>query len=595
MKDNTSKLGFGLRIKIILTFFVISSAIGIYMSISSYSILNKQLFYELRSKVKNSAILGSKSIDIAALKRLIFNMTDEYNYDESKAIEEGEDYLKISDQLNFIRNMEKRIIRYIYITIPTDDENTVKYVVDADVIELNKEKNSDRDINEDEISHYNSDLDISSFETLKNTIKDGKSYVDDEFIYDPVYDLNSISGYSPIYDYDGKTVLAIIGIDMADLDVRASLKKSTTSSIFVAVIALIISLVVSLILGTLFTRGIIYLDRIVRKFGEKQLDIRAEVRSKDEVGRLGISFNTMAQTIQSYSRQLEDLLTAYARFVPRDFLKFLEKDSITELKLGDQVQRDMTVLFSDIRSFTTLSESMTPKENFNFINSFLSKIGPEIRSHNGFIDKYIGDAVMALFPDKSDDAIDAGISMQLKLVEYNAQRKNSGYNPISIGVGIHSGSLMLGTVGEEERMDGTVISDVVNLSSRLEGLTKIYGVSVLISENTLEWIKNRNKYSIRFLDKVQVKGKNRSVKIYEVLNSLSEKDRKLKVGLSEYFEKGQKNYYDRNFKAAKELFEKLKNKNPDDKLYNLYIQRCEEFMKYGIPDEWDGVEVLDSK
>jgi class 3 adenylate cyclase/HAMP domain-containing protein len=543
----------------------------------------------------NSAVLGSRLIDIDALQRLLQNMKDGYDVNKSTLIEKSSDYKIISDQLNFIRDTGKNIIRYIYITAPTENENTAKYVVDGDVISLDESKEKNNKINEDEISHFNSELDITTYTSLKKSLKEKKPYVDDVYFYDDVYKINSISGYSPIFDADGKTMIALLGLDMADSDVRLALKKSTTSSITVALISLLISMLISMVLGTLFTRGIIYLDRIVKKFGEKDLDIRADIKSKDEVGRLGLSFNLMAQTIQSYSKQLEDLLIAYARFVPKDFLEFLEKDSIIDLKLGDQVQRDMTVLFSDIRSFTTLSESMTPKENFNFINSFLSRVGPEIRSHNGFIDKYIGDAVMALFPDSADDAIDAGIAMQIKLVEYNQQRQKSGYAPISIGVGIHSGSLMLGTVGEEERMDGTVISDVVNLSSRLEGLTKMYGVAVLISENTMNWLKDKDKYKIRFLDKVQVKGKNKPVVIFEILNSLPENDQKMKLGLVRYFNEGLNSYYQKDMKNALEMFMKLKNKNPEDKLYGLYINRCENLMKYGIPDDWQGVEVLDSK
>ena len=108
--------------------------------------------------------------------------------------------------------------------------------------------------------------------------------------------------------------------------------------------------------------------------------------------------------------------------MPHDFLRFLGKGSIIEVKLGDQVQKEMTVLFSDIRSFTTLSEYMTPEENFKFLNSYLNRIGPEIRSHNGFIDKYIGDAIMALFPERPDDAVRAAVAMREKLREYNDER-----------------------------------------------------------------------------------------------------------------------------------------------------------------------------
>ncbi|MEG3844496.1 ATP-binding protein, partial [Microcoleus sp. herbarium14] len=170
--------------------------------------------------------------------------------------------------------------------------------------------------------------------------------------------------------------------------------------------------------------------------------------------------------------RLAKLNAAYGRFVPHDFLSLLEKPSIIEVKLGDNQERDMTVLFADIRSFTALSEQMTPPENFAFINTYLGRVSPAIRKNHGFIDKYIGDAVMALFPTFPEDGVRAAIDMQQEVNFFNEQREKNGLFPIKIGVGLHAGNLMLGTIGERERMESTVIADAVNLASRLEGLTK---------------------------------------------------------------------------------------------------------------------------
>ena len=164
----------------------------------------------------------------------------------------------------------------------------------------------------------------------------------------------------------------------------------------------------------------------------------------------------------------------YTRFVPKEFIKNLGKADIADVKLGDNVEKDMSILFSDIRGFTTLSEQMTPVQNFNFINSYLNVMGPVIRSHRGFIDKYIGDAIMALFDKSADDAVMGAIAMLRQLGKYNEGRKRAGYSPIEIGIGINTGTLRIGTVGESGRMEGTVIGDAVNIASRTEGMTKIY-------------------------------------------------------------------------------------------------------------------------
>ncbi|MCZ0900792.1 adenylate/guanylate cyclase domain-containing response regulator, partial [Microcoleus sp. HI-ES] len=177
------------------------------------------------------------------------------------------------------------------------------------------------------------------------------------------------------------------------------------------------------------------------------------------------AFRSLNQ-IESSKSELEKIAAASARFVPREFLKFLKRESIVDARLGDSVQAEMTIMFADIRSFTSLSESMSPRENFEFLNSYLSRVGPVIREYNGFIDKYIGDGIMALFPNRAEDAVQAAIEMQHQVKIYNRHRQNSGYQPISIGIGLHTGTLMLGTIGEAERMESTVISDAVNLASR---------------------------------------------------------------------------------------------------------------------------------
>jgi class 3 adenylate cyclase len=179
------------------------------------------------------------------------------------------------------------------------------------------------------------------------------------------------------------------------------------------------------------------------------------------------------------------LTEAYQRFVPKQLLTNLNKESILDVQLGDQVQKEMSILFSDIRSFTMLSESMSPEENFGFVNTYLSKMGPIVRDNHGYIDKYIGDSIMALFDRSPEDAVKTSVKMLDALREYNKERIQEGLVPIRIGIGVNTGKMMLGTLGESDRMEGSVISDAVNLAARLEGLTKLYKTSLLLSEATL--------------------------------------------------------------------------------------------------------------
>jgi class 3 adenylate cyclase len=276
---------------------------------------------------------------------------------------------------------------------------------------------------------------------------------------------------------------------------------------------------------------------------------------------------------------MEELNKAYFRFVPREFLQFLQKESIVDVELGDQVQKEMSVLFADIRDFTSMSENMTPAENFKFINSYLTRMEPAIIENHGFIDKYIGDGIMALFSGGADDAVKAGIAMLQRLDEYNQYRVQKGCVPIGIGIGINTGSLMLGTVGGQNRMDGTVISDAVNLASRIEGLTKDYGVSLLISEQTFSQLKDANQLALRRLSQVKVKGKSAAVTVFEVFDADIPEIREGKLVTKKEFELALLLYNQGSFREAAQRFQDVLNINPKDTVAQIYLERCQGVIK----------------
>jgi PAS domain S-box-containing protein len=277
---------------------------------------------------------------------------------------------------------------------------------------------------------------------------------------------------------------------------------------------------------------------------------------------------------ERFTKELFQLNEAFSRFVPSQFLQLLDKKSIVDVQLGDQVQKEMSVLFSDIRDFTTLSESLTPEDNFKFINAYLSRMEPALIENQGFIDKYIGDGIMALFSGSADDAIKAGIAMLQRLAAYNRHRASNSYAPVKIGIGINTGSLMLGTVGGLHRMDGTVISDAVNLASRLESLTKEYGVSLLITHHTLARLQNPTEYNIRFIERVLVKGKSKAVAVFEVFDGDEVQVKEDKLATKTMFEEGLFLYYQHLIKEAAQRFKAVLSLNPSDTVAQIYQSRC---------------------
>jgi class 3 adenylate cyclase len=299
----------------------------------------------------------------------------------------------------------------------------------------------------------------------------------------------------------------------------------------------------------------------------------ANTDRRDEIGQLAKSFAAMRDAVRKTITDLKDTNISIERFVPQAFLAIVGKPSIVEVELGDNKRRNMTILFSDIRNFTTLSEAMTPDENFAFINAYLERMGPVIRDHNGFIDKYIGDAIMALF-ESADDAIRAGLDMLETLEAFNAERRAAGLTPIGIGVGINSGTLMMGTIGEKHRMDGTVISDAVNLASRIEGLTKIYGVRLLVSQYTVESLADPKAYDIRPIDVVVVKGKTHPVTICEVFQRDPAEQRAAKAGTRDLLQSGVEALARHDIVCARRLFEESLQKLPGDMAASNLLRKC---------------------
>ncbi len=293
--------------------------------------------------------------------------------------------------------------------------------------------------------------------------------------------------------------------------------------------------------------------------------------------------------------RLAKISQAYGRFVPQEFMSLLQKESIVDVQLGDQIQREMTVLFVDIREFTPLSEKMTPSENFKFVNSYLSRMEPIIRAYFGIVDKYIGDEIMALFPTGPDDAVWSSVAMLRALFEYNEGRKRAGYRPIQIGIGLNTGSLMLGIVGTEARMEGTVISDTVNLAARLQGLTKKYGASLIISESTRHNLRDPQAFHSRFLGQVQVKGKQQSVAIYEIFNGDPEFIIDLKLKTAATFEDGLKHYLAKEFAEAIYCFKQVLNTHEADKTARLYLDNSARYVSRGTPENWTGVEIFENQ
>ena len=296
------------------------------------------------------------------------------------------------------------------------------------------------------------------------------------------------------------------------------------------------------------------------------------------------------------------LTRLFEKFVPKGFLERIAPEGLESLRFGTAESDEATILFSDIRSFTDLSEPLSPQELMDFLNDYLKMMNMSIMVNHGFVDKFIGDAVMAIFDrteQSSNDArnaLNAGMGMLQVLGTMNQKRKRQGQIPISIGIGIHTGPVVFGTLGFEERMDSTVLGDAVNLASRLESLTKYYGASLLFSDQTFEALGDeKENLLIRKIDTVMVKGRKQPVTIYELFNSDSPDVQSAKKMVMQSLEEPLSLYRQKKWMEAEQLFTDLARNQPLDSLPTIYVERCQNLLENSPSDDWAGVHVFNQK
>jgi adenylate cyclase len=266
--------------------------------------------------------------------------------------------------------------------------------------------------------------------------------------------------------------------------------------------------------------------------------------------------------------------------------------------LGGKDQK-VTVLFSDVRNFTSMSEALGARETVSMLNEYFERMVDVILSHRGVLDKFIGDAVMALFgvpfngERDADDAVKVANTMFVALGELNRERRRAGKTPLDIGVGIATGVVVVGNIGSTKRMEYTVIGDPVNLASRLESATKFYGAKILISEATRADLLHKAR--LREIDLLRVQGKNEPVAIFEAMDHLTEETFPNLGPAVERYDDGIRHYRAREFKDALACFKEALTLNPDDKPSRLYVERSEHFIAVPPPAHWDGVWTMTSK
>lgn len=350
----------------------------------------------------------------------------------------------------------------------------------------------------------------------------------------------------------------------------------------IALAGLAISLGGGLAVANSVTRPVEKLADGARRIGEGDYAYRVVVDQRDEFGELAGAFNNMVQGLEERDRVRDLLGKVVSHEVADELLR-------RKIELGGE-EREVTVLFSDVRDFTRLSETHSPSEILNYLNTYLTKVSGQIEKHGGIVDKYIGDAVMALFGaplQHADDparAVAAAVAMCKTMRLHNIELKQSGLPPMRIGVGINTARVVAGNVGSASRLNYTVVGDGVNVASRLEGLTKTYGVDIIVSESTRALATG---FLFRELDRVCVKGKSQPVALFEPLGPAGAIDSET-LARVERFEQAIRHFRARAWPQAEEVLLGLLAEAPEEQLYALYLEQTRRFQQEPPPAAWVG-------
>ncbi|MFP4374367.1 MAG: adenylate/guanylate cyclase domain-containing protein [Spirochaetaceae bacterium] len=383
--------------------------------------------------------------------------------------------------------------------------------------------------------------------------------------------------------------------------------RITTQTIYIVAGASLLSVLLLLLFARQLTQPLVNVRNTMRDIiTSNDLSERVPVEYRDETGELAHTFNVMVGELEKAYNQIKSyafqavlaqkkeakIRNIFQRYVPQEVIdRYFENPE--SMLVGDN--RVVSVLFSDIRSFTSISEGMMPDDLVNSLNAYFSVMVDIIMSHNGVVDKYIGDAIMAFFgaPVKhEDDALQsvlAGIEMTDSLDEFNRKQVASGKPEFHIGIGINYGVVTVGNIGTERKMDYTVIGDMVNLASRLEGLTKTYKQELIISESLQRKVKD--DVPCRHIDRVAVKGKKSGTDIFTARRSLTPDEQQ---GWRIHHE-GVRLYFDRQFGKAEEAFREVLRILPGDHIAEMMADRCARYRGAPPPRNWTGIEVMTSK
>ncbi|HZE88360.1 MAG TPA: adenylate/guanylate cyclase domain-containing protein, partial [Verrucomicrobiae bacterium] len=384
----------------------------------------------------------------------------------------------------------------------------------------------------------------------------------------------------PVAGAAGTPVIAVLQRSLAEALGPYRALRDDLALLFAG--GVILTLALGVAIARSVTRPVLRLAEGARRVERGDYTQRIDIAQQDEIGDLAASFNEMVKGLEEKDRVRSLLGKVVSPEIAHRLLS-------AGVELGGE-EREVTILFADVRNFTPLAESRSPQEVVSILNAYLTRMSRVVEENGGVVDKYVGDALMALFgaPIAHEDdparAVSAALGMARALGELNAELRRDGLPALEIGIGVNTAEVVVGNMGSTTRLNYTAIGDGVNLASRLEGLTKVYGVPILVSEATRAKAPG---FVYREIDRARVKGRAAAVTMHQPLGAEREVDAAALERLEGYH-LALAGFRNREWKASGEALQALSRATPDERLYHLYMERIAGFAADPPPPDWDG-------
>lgn len=365
-----------------------------------------------------------------------------------------------------------------------------------------------------------------------------------------------------INNYENQTVTLVKQV--------LQINQTNSNNYLWIVVLTIIYLIAVFIMFKVITKPLKKLEQAIERLSDGNVNDKIVIGGGKQFQKIEHSLNKINDNYRRSANIIKETNTAYEKFIPKQFIKFLGKSSVLDLVVGTQVKKEVTTLFCDVRNSTQVSTTLSLEENFNYINSYLNTVAPIIRKYNGFIDKYMGDGIMAVFT-KSKQAYDCAHAIIKAVNEKNVQ--NVSMPNLDVGVSINTGDVVFGVVGDESRKSITIISDTVNFTAKIGEINKVFGTLITFSKNTLNDLSANLNLNYRYIGNIQANEKE-YISVFESLDAYPRAKKEKLAKHKVQFEQAVRAYVNGKFEQAAKAFEEVYKKEKDDKVCYVFYNKA---------------------